>query len=317
MLRMSIQKFEHQAMSTVFELMLATDEQQLAQSAAHKVFEAIDKIEVMFSRFLDASEVALISRVKVGETFRVSSEMMELLLIATRACAATNGAFDVTVGAVMDLLREVKHRWQAVDAQELDNALATCGMNRLQIDCENYLIAVTPDRLGRETPLELDFGAIAKGYALDKAAEMLVNDWDFFDFLMHGGTSTVIARGTMGDGQPGWPVGVGGDWQVRAGFDAVRLCEGAISGSGFEVKGAHVVDVRTGVAAARHAAAWSYAPSAAMSDALSTAFLGMSWREVKAACDALEGCGAMVARDQAEWMDKIRKPVQHYRFAGL
>jgi ABC-type transport system involved in cytochrome bd biosynthesis fused ATPase/permease subunit len=62
MLSMSIQKFEHQAMSTVFELLLATDEQQLAQSAAHKVFEAIDKIEVMFSRFLDASEVALIRR---------------------------------------------------------------------------------------------------------------------------------------------------------------------------------------------------------------------------------------------------------------
>ena len=114
----------------------------------------------------------------------------------------------------------------------------------------------------------------------------------------------------MGDGQPGWPVGVGGDWRERAGLDSVRLCDGALSGSGFEVKGAHIIDVRHGVAAVRHAAAWSYAPSAAVSDALSTAFLGLEWREIEAACAALPGSGALVAREQPAWLDKVRRPVR-------
>jgi hypothetical protein len=52
-----------------------------------------------------------------------------------------------------------------------------------------------------------------------------------------------------------------------------------------------------------------------MSDGLSTAFLGMTWSEIKAACDALPGCGALVAREQPVWMDKLRTPVRKYRFA--
>ena len=305
-------------MSTVFELMVVTDDEQLAQSAAYTVFQKVDKIEELFSRFLDVSEVAMISRLKPGETFRVAPELMELLLISTQVCAATRGAFDVTVGTVMDKLREVKHRWTALTPQERESALAACGMNRLIIDQEHLLVAVKPDRLGRETPLELDFGAIAKGYALDVACERLVTDWEFTDFLMHGGTSTVVARGSMGDGREGWPVGVGGDWRERAGLDAVRLRNGALSGSGFEVQGAHVVDVRGGVAAARHAAAWSYAPSAAGAVALSSAFLGMSWSEIEAACAALPGSGALVAREQPRWLDKIRRPVRQYgAFPGV
>jgi len=303
-------RFEHQAMSTLFELMIVTDDHRLAESASYAVFKKVDKLEELLSRFLDVSQVAMLSRLKPGETFRVAPETMELLLLATQVCAATHGAFDVTVGTVMDALREVKHRWPALTPQERESALAACGMNRLVIDTQNLLVAVKPDRLGRETPLELDFGAIAKGYALDAACKMLVEDWDFTDFLMHGGTSTVVAHGSMGDGLPGWPVGVGGDWRERAGLHHVRLSEGAVSGSGFDVKGAHVVDVRKGVAAARHPAAWSYAGSAAVADALSTAFLGLGWTEIEAACAAVPGSGALVARGQPVWMDKIRKPVR-------
>ncbi len=306
----TVHKFEHQAMATVFELMVVTDDERLGRSAAQAVFQRVDKIEGLVSRFLDASEVALISRLRPGETFRVAPETMELLLIATQVCAATAGAFDVTVGTVMDVLREVRQRWSALTPQERASALAAGGMDRLILDPDSLRIAVKPDRLGRASPLELDFGAIAKGYALDQAAGLLESEWDFSDFLIHGGTSTVVARGSMGDGAEGWPVGVGGDWRARAGLDAVRLKQGALSGSGFEVKGAHVVDVRRGVAAVRHAAAWSAAPSAAVADALSTAFLGLSWREVEAACAALPGCGALVAREQPAWLDRVRSPVR-------
>lgn len=297
-------------MGTVFEVMLVEDDAQVAESAAYAVFQKVDKLEIQISRFLDASEVAMISRLKPGETYRVAPETLDLLLVATQVCAATRGAFDVTVGTIMDALREIKHRWGGLTEQERESALAACGMNRLIIDTENLLVAVKPDRLGRASPLELDFGAVGKGYALDQACDLLSEDFGYADFLVHGGTSTVVARGSMGDGLPGWPVGVGGDWRTRAGLDSVRLSGGAVSGSGFEVKGAHIVDVRHGVAAVRHPAAWSYAPSAAVSDALSTAFLGLGWREIEAACAALPGSGALVAREQPAWMDKVRSPVR-------
>jgi FAD:protein FMN transferase len=307
-------RYEHKAMNTLFELMVIGEEEGLAASAAFKIFERIDRLETLLSRFLDVSEVALISHLKPGETFRVDPEMMELLLISTKICQATNGVFDITVGTLMDKLREVNHRWNGLTQSELDSALATCGMNRLIIDTENYLVAVAPDRSGKNTPLELDFGAIGKGYALDLACNMLINEWEFKNFLIHGGTSTVLARGSMGDGQKGWPVGVLGDWKVRTGLDSVRLKDAAISGSGFDVNGYHIVDVRRGVAAKRYAGTWSYAPTAAEADALSTSFLAMTWKEIKETCDQLPNCGAFVARDQPLWMDRLISPVRRYCF---
>ncbi|MGZ5455018.1 MAG: FAD:protein FMN transferase, partial [Candidatus Aminicenantales bacterium] len=64
----------------------------------------------------------------------------------------------------------------------------------------------------------------------------------------------------------------------------VILRNRALSGSGTEVKGAHIIDPRTGRPAAGHAAAWASHPSAAASDALSTAFMVMSTAEVAAFC---------------------------------
>jgi thiamine biosynthesis lipoprotein len=306
----TVHRYEHKAMATLFELLILTKEEQLGESAAYAVFQRVDALEQLLSRFLDVSEVAMIAQLKPGQTFRVVPDTMNLLLAATQVCAATNGAFDVTVGPVMDALRPVKNRWAALTKEELDDALARCGMNRLVLDPEHQLVSVKPDRLGRDTPVELDFGAIGKGYALDVASEMLSGEWEFTDFLMHGGTSTVVAKGSMGDGREGWPVNVGGDWRARAGLDAIRLTGGALSGSGFEVKGAHVIDVRRGAAAARHPAVWSYAPNATLADALSTAWLGLDWKEIKSACEAIPGSGALIARDQAEWMDKVRSPVR-------
>ena len=307
---MQVHKYEHEAMSTRFELMVRCEDESIAHSAAWRVFQQIDKLEQLLSRFMDGSDVNVLSHLKPGETYRVAPETMELLLTATQVCAATRGAFDVTVGAVMDLLREVKHRWQALTAEELTQALKTCGMNRLIIDRENYLVAVSADRSGGELPVKLDFGAIAKGYALDAAAQMLREDWDFNDFLVHAGTSTVIAYGSMDAIEEGWPVSVGGDWQRRAGLDAVRLSGGALSGSGFEVKGAHVVDARRGVAATQYPATWAYAPRASLADALSTAALGMNWHEIETACAEIAESGVMVVRNQAEWLDKLRRPIR-------
>lgn len=303
-------RYDHPAMGTVFELMVAGEEERFAQSAAAGVFALIDRLELACSRFLDVSEVSMIARLRPGEVYRVDKEIMDLLLASSEVCAATGGAFDVTVGPLMDALRRVDHRWAALTRDERESAAAACGMNRLVLDPDNFRISVRPDRLGRPTPLRLDFGGIGKGFALDLACDMLTDEWEFKNFLLHGGTSTVAARGSMGDGRPGWPVGVGGAWRERAGLDAVRLSAGAVSGSGFEEQGMHVVDARRGAAAARHAAAWSRAPNAAWADALSTAFLGMAWKEIQAACAALPGCGALVARDQAAWMDRVRSPVR-------
>jgi thiamine biosynthesis lipoprotein len=145
----------------------------------------------------------------------------------------------------------------------------------------------------------VDLGAIGKGYALDKAAELLA-DWEIPDVLLHSGTSSVLALGNGGEaagcpaGKTGWPLGVAGDWADKAGFDTVLLSGAALSGSGTEVKGQHVLDPRTGRPASNHLAAWAIAPSAALSDALSTAFMVMTTAEVNSYCRSHVEVAALV-----------------------
>lgn len=101
--------------------------------------------------------------------------------------------------------------------------------------------------------------------------------------MIHGGTSTALALGTPpGREHRGWPVGIGGLWEGTP--KTFHLQNAALSGSGTEVKGDHIYDPRTGGTASGHMASWVTHHSAAVADALSTAFMVMSEEEVTGYC---------------------------------
>ena len=268
-------------------------------------FARIDVIERLLSRFDDTSDVACIAALAPGEVGVVAPETMDALVACARVCAATGGAFDPTVGPVMRRLKKAGMKWDELPKDVLDDAFARGGMQRLVLDAEHRRVSVKRDRLGRDTPLELDFGGIGKGFALDECAKVLEGEqFEMTDYLLDAGTSTQLMRGGP------WKIGVGGVWKGRTRAETVlELRRGAVSGSGFELQGAHVVDVRRKTAARRWAQTWSRAASAAVADALSTAALSMDAAEIERACAAL-GARVLVARGQGKAMDLVRDPLK-------
>ena len=309
-------------MTTVFEMIVAGQEETYARQASSAVFREIDRLEGLLSRFQPVSDIAQINRLKPGESLHVCLEAFECLRLASQVHADTGGAFDVTVGPLMNLMRDAKGNWQRITDDEIAAARAVVGMERLVLNPRDFTVAIRP-AAGPDPSacVEVDLGAIGKGYALDKAAELLA-DWEIPDVLLHSGTSSVLALGGVGRvpdpadiendrrlrepacsngeaggspvGERGWPLGVAGDWSRQAGFDTVLLSGAALSGSGTEVKGRHVLDPRTGRPAVNHLAAWAIAPSAALSDALSTAFMVMTTAEVNAWCRSHVEVAALV-----------------------
>lgn len=304
----------HKAMDTEFRVSIVVGsdgERTFAESAIAAVFERIDSLERLLTRFEDTSDVAMIRALAPGEVAQVARETMDLLVRSAEVCAATRGAFDPTVGPVMDALRAPRRPdaapcadWDRLAGDSRADAFARGGMQRLVLDVENLRVSVTPDRLGRATPLELDFGGIGKGYALDVCAAMLKEEpFSMTRFMLDAGTSTVLACGSA------WKIGVGGEFKGRTRRDTVvALTDGALSGSGFDIQGQHVVDVRRRGAASRWAAAWARAKSAAVADALSTAALAMTAAELKAAVADL-GAEVIVARRQPRALDHLRDPL--------
>ena len=271
--------FSHNAMDTEFSVSFGLNEDaELCGAAAAACFARIDEIEGLLSKFNDTSDVAVIGALKPGTNAIVARETMEVLVASARVCAATAGAFDPTVEAR--------------------------NFAQLILDVEHFRVGV------KDEPVHLDFGGIGKGYALDECAKVLRDEqFDLHDWLIDGGTSTILVSGARSPEESSWPVGVGGVWKERTRLETVlHLSQGAISGSGFELRGEHVRDVRRGGAAVRWAQSWCKAPDATTADALTTAALALQPRELEAACQALDA-QVLVARHQGKWRDRFRDPL--------
>jgi thiamine biosynthesis lipoprotein len=122
--------------------------------------------------------------------------------------------------------------------------------------------------------LQFDLGAIGKGFALDRMAELL-RSWDCPSFLLVAGGSSILAGDAPKDAA-GWSCGLGDDNAPQR----FLLTHASLSGSGLAVKGSHILDPRTGQSALRQNRAWALTNTAAESDALSTACMVLSEPEL-------------------------------------
>jgi FAD:protein FMN transferase len=286
---MTVHRFAHQAMGTFFEILIAGGEADYAGQAAQAGFKEIDRIEGLFSRFDIRSEIAQINRLRPGDGLRIGVETFECLTIAEQVRTETGGAFDANV-------RGWINRDNDPDQENSEAPPAAFELTETRTGYEFRRLAGSAVGV---PVLDLDLGAIGKGYALDAGLEIL-EDWGIENILLHGGTSTALAAGSapeFAEKDGGWPVGVGGGWPSLGVPGEIVLREQALSGSGTEVKGLHILDPRTGKPARGHVAAWAMHSSAAVSDALSTAFMIMTTEDVEAFCSAHLDVSALAVID--------------------
>ena len=241
-----IYQFNHAAMATHFQVRIACDDRTYAAQAARESFDLVDSLESQLSRFRINSDIARIAHLGPNETMRLSEPAFACLEIAKRMEAATHGAFCPTPAALKT--QASLPRWELLPRE-------------LSILCIS----------GR---VEFDLGAIGKGFALDRVAELL-HHWDCPSFLLVAGGSSILAGDPPADSH-GWSCGLGEDNSEQR----ILLAHASLSGSGLAVKGAHILDPRTGQPALRKNRAWVLADTAAESDALSTACMVLSEPEL-------------------------------------
>jgi thiamine biosynthesis lipoprotein len=229
--------FFHHAMATEFQVRIADEEKTYAAQTAQAAFALTDALESHLSRFRANSDICQIAQLAPGETLRLSEPVFDCLEIAKKMELATRGAFSISAAALQS--QSEPPRWTLLKEQ-------------YSIRCDG----------GRP---EFDLGAIGKGFALDRMAEVL-REWSCESFLLVAGGSSILA-GNAPPGTVGWLCGLADDHSPRR----YRLKNCSLSGSGLGVKGRHILDPRTGKPALRQNRAWVLSETAAESDALSTA----------------------------------------------
>ncbi|MCL5279900.1 MAG: FAD:protein FMN transferase [Planctomycetes bacterium] len=272
----NVHRFAHQAMATTFEAIIQYEDRTYAQQAARAAFDEVDRIEGHLSRFLETSDVTRINHLAAGQPIQLSLDTFECLKISVEVCAETGGAFDVTVGFLVDCwLDKAKKMPRTPTPEELQFARAHTGMDLILFDEPTHAVALV------DSPVRVDLGGVGKGYAVDRMADLL-REWSIDRALIHGGFSSVLALDPP-QGMVGWPVTLSDPKDRRRTLARVQLAGASISGSGVE-KGRHIIDPRTGEPAEGKSASWSIAPDAARADAFSTAFMIMTSDEVKDYC---------------------------------
>jgi len=242
-----IHQFNHRAMATHFEVRIANEERAYAAQAAQTAIDLVDKLESHLSRFRPNSLITQLAALAPGQSMRLSEPVFACLAIAKQMQLATGGAFSATSAALQT--QPAAPRWTLDPAD-------------LSLRCQS----------GR---LDFDLGAIGKGFALDRMADLLLQ-WECPAFLLVAGGSSILAGDPPADA-PGWSCGLGDDNAPQR----ISLTHASLSGSGLAVKGSHILDPRTGRPAPRQSRAWALADTAAESDALSTACMVLTETELE------------------------------------
>lgn len=264
-----VHHFERDAMACTFGIDIIAADARYAEQAAWAAFEEIDRLEQLLSRFIPHSEIAQLNALQPGQTLRVSTETIECLQLASRLYAETNGTFDITF------------RSRSARPESTTATLAP-----LVLDPANHTVGV-------QIPgVIFDLGALGKGYAVDRAVAIL-REWRIDAALVHSGQSSVYALGQPAAGTE-WHLHLRDPDDQNTVLGSLLLSNGALSGSGQRLHGGHIIDPRTGKPAIAATAAWAIAPTGAVSDALSTAFMIMPSRAVEALCGRYDDVTAIL-----------------------
>ncbi|MBM4030534.1 MAG: FAD:protein FMN transferase [Planctomycetes bacterium] len=259
----------HEAMATTFRLVIAHGDAAYARQAAAEAFAELDRLEARLSRFAEGSDIWRINRLRAGEAAFVHHDTLECLRLAEEVRRETAGAFDVAhaTRAPMPPASDAGGGtgFQPVSPPTIDGAL-------FELEESSHTVRVLTDGL------RLDLGGIGKGFALDRMAALL-REWEIASALLCASTSTLLALDPP-PGEEGWPAELCPDDAPRR----LTLANQALSASGTGVKGDHIIDPRTGRPAEGRLRAWAIAPTAALADALSTAFMVMTRQKVRAYC---------------------------------
>jgi len=264
--------------------------------AAGESLELVHSIEGWLSIYRESSELSGVNRMAAESPVSVRRELFDLLQKALEIRTRTDGAFDMATGSLTRLWRECRRENRIPVQSEIDFALNESGLKNVELNSESQSVSF------RQSGIVLDPGAIGKGFALDEASAWLMKSVHGPEaFLLHGGHSSLIAQGGH-NGHQGWPVGLGNPLFTEKRLGTLLLCDQAMATSGSNIqffrhegkRYGHILAPGTGWPVDGMLSVTVLAPSAALADALSTAFFVMGVEKAHQCCKNWPEVGAIL-----------------------
>jgi thiamine biosynthesis lipoprotein len=261
--------FEQGMMGSPFKLVFYASSDSIAQLAADRAFGRVAKLNEIMSDYRDGSEINTLSAQSgSGKWVHVSKDLFDILAISQDISAKTNGAFDATMGPLVQMWRHATRKGVFPTSKEIADAKSRTGYTKLKMDPSSQSILLV------QKGMRLDIGGLGKGYAAEEAIKEL-KKMGITSAMMDAGGKIVLTNPPPGTG--GWKI------TVSNGSDSLKTMElsnVALATSGptyryMEYKGvrySHIVDPQTGIGLLFHVRTTVISPDGTVADALATAF---------------------------------------------
>lgn len=286
-------RVQRRAMACSFEITLDHADARWVP-AAQAALNDVEAIEAQLTVFRDTSAIADLNRRAADIEVVCDADLFALLSHCDELSRETGGAFDITSTPLSRCWGFLRREGRVPSDVEIDRARCIVGHHHVRFD--PHTSSIRFDRTG----VELNLGAVGKGYALDRVAELLRRR-QVTRALLSAGRSSLLAIGGAGRG---WPVDIVSPRRAQP-IARVWLRDAALGTSGageqFAISDGrrfgHVLDPRSGRPAEGWLSASVIAARAGDADALSTAFLVGGHELAREYCDCHPGVMALLTPD--------------------
>ncbi len=225
-----IHNFSHEAFGSSFWVRIASEDGVYARNAAEALFQLLDDLDFQTDLRHDSGPVASINLMPEGAMVAASEHVQALWNFSKDVSADTGKAFDASAGALFQYWKKRGDlpfnpddaAWTQVVSAYREGEFRLDGC---ELHCAKFGAAV-------------DFGAIVRGYALDRMADMLESSWGIHRALLMASGSVTLALDPPGE-SAGWRIGVGDRSEIK-------LCRFAMASKTADPARNNLIDPRTG-----------------------------------------------------------------------
>jgi len=277
-------------MNDDFEVSFPRQEFPQGTAAALDALDEIERIEQLLSVFRFDSQVHYINLTAHERPVRLDKELFDLIALCVQLAQETDGAVDITSGSLWKIWGFARRQGRIPSADELNHAREHSGYQFLELDETTQTIRF------KKQGIELNFGCVGKGFALDIAAKRL-REHAVHRFLFSGGLSSMLASGRD------WRIGIAHPLRAGQRLQELTLYDVAVSTSSSQKqffrhgghRYSHLIDPRTGQPAEGVFSATVLAPTATLAELLSTAFFVLGAEKTADYCSTHPEISAILA----------------------
>jgi len=264
-------------MGTFANVIAIAPDLHTAKNAVEKAFEEFEKVEKLASYYRTDSQINRINQNASKQAVQISDGTFEVIKKAIKFSKLTNGAFDITVAPLVELFKKAEDVNSLPQKNEIESARSKVGFQKLILDTVNKTIQFSVEGM------RIDLGGIAKGYAIDNAAEAMKIAGAAGGMIDIGGDIRVF--GNPPKGRHCWLIGLQNPDTPKTDISkdnyllVLKLNNIAVATSGdyrrfYFIKGqkfSHIFDTNTGSSSDKLSSVSIIADNAVKADALATA----------------------------------------------